>query len=305
MKSPIKIGIFKPTNIRNNNAFATGQYTVFEKLQRMNKIEIHLITDDKLYTSKNFRVKFLEIDLFKTFFNRIIKKLSNKPYLKIPYYKNLILNDFDVVITEGIHYPILKYLFRSNSRIIFNDSITLKKLFNKEKVTIFNENFKNSEVVTVNPKIIELYNEFKVKAKTTFIGHAVSDKLKFLPIKKYNGKMISIGRLSEEKGFEIILKSCKLLKSFGLNFILDIYGEGPEKFKLQKIIKDFDLLDNVKLKGNFSHDELLKKLNNYSIFISHPLEKNNVAEAFNLSLAESMFAGLPSITSDCAGMKSI
>ena len=182
MKKPKKIGIFKPNNIRNGNAFETGQYKVFEKLQKMNKIEIYLITDDKLYASKNLRVKYLEIDFFKTFFNRIIKKLSNKPYLKIPYYKNLIFNDFDVIITEGLHYPILKYLFKSNSRIIFNDSITLKKVYNKKKINLFNKYFENNEVVLVNPKIIEFYDEFKVKVFPTVIGHAVSDKVKLLEV---------------------------------------------------------------------------------------------------------------------------
>ena len=74
MKSPIKIGIFKPTNIKNSNAFETGQYTVFEKLQKKKQIEIYLITEDRSYVTKKLRVKYLEIDFFKTFLNRIIKK---------------------------------------------------------------------------------------------------------------------------------------------------------------------------------------------------------------------------------------
>ena len=305
MKKSIKIGIFKPTNIRNNNAFETGQHKVLVELQKRNKIEIFLITDDNKFTSTFLEVRQLKINNIKTLINRVIKKISKTPYIKIPYYKNLDLKDFEIIITEGIHYPHLKYLFKSNSKIIFNDSITVEKSFSKRKTRLFNKYFKNNKVVVVNPIIKEYYKKHNIKIQPCIIGHSVSDKIKSKPIFKFNGKLIATGRLSEEKGFEIIFKACRILKLKGLNFTLDVYGEGIEYSRLKKLIKALEINDYINIIGYIPHENLLKKLNSYSIFISHPIETDTIAEAFNLSLAESMYAGLPTITSDCGGMKSL
>lgn len=305
MKSPIRIGIFKPTNIRINNAFATGQLEVLKELQKRNDIEIVLLTDDRKFTSNVFDVKHLKINYIKTYINKILRKLFKIPYIKIPYYKNLDLNNFQTIITEGIHYPHLKYLFGLKCKIIFNDSITVEKSFNKRKIELFNKYFNNGKSVVVNPKIKKLYKKYNIKIKSIVIGHSVSDNIKSKPIKKFNGKFIAIGRLSKEKGYETIFKACKALKLRGLSFTLDVYGEGIENTRLKNLIKKLEIENNVNIIGYLPHEKLLKKINNYSIFISHPIETDTVAEAFNLSLAESMFAGIPTITSDCGGMRSL
>ncbi len=56
------------------------------------------------------------------------------------------------------------------------------------------------------------------------------------------------------------------------------------------------------LKGRLEHGRLLQKLNDYDVFISHPIAVSYVAEAFHLGNMEAMASGLPVITAACGGV---
>ena len=61
--------------------------------------------------------------------------------------------------------------------------------------------------------------------------------------------LLSVGRLGEQKGFDLAIKSAKVLKDRGVNFIWIILGEGPDRKKLQEQIDADDLNNNVKMIG--------------------------------------------------------
>ena len=102
MNNIIKIAVFKPTNIRNNNAFATGQHIVFEELNKKKEFEISYFTDDKNTFFPGIKTQHLTINKFKTFKNRLIRKLTEKFYFKIPTFQNVSFKEFDLIITEGL-----------------------------------------------------------------------------------------------------------------------------------------------------------------------------------------------------------
>lgn len=62
-------------------------------------------------------------------------------------------------------------------------------------------------------------------------------------------KVLSIGRLSEQKGFDLAINAAKILKKSGLDFLWLIIGEGPDREKLQLLITKNKLNDCVKLIG--------------------------------------------------------
>jgi glycosyltransferase involved in cell wall biosynthesis len=66
----------------------------------------------------------------------------------------------------------------------------------------------------------------------------------------YDGiKILSVGRLHEQKGFDIGLDSMKILKDMDINFRWYIVGEGDERSNLQKRILELGLQDYVYLLG--------------------------------------------------------
>lgn len=57
------------------------------------------------------------------------------------------------------------------------------------------------------------------------------------------------GRLSAEKGFDILIRAVAQLRDQRLNPLLVIAGEGAEKSQLQRVIADLNLSDNVRMVG--------------------------------------------------------
>jgi glycosyltransferase involved in cell wall biosynthesis len=59
----------------------------------------------------------------------------------------------------------------------------------------------------------------------------------------------AVGRLSAEKGFDILIRSVDQLLQRGLNLELAIVGEGNEKSRLQHLIADLGRSDRIRLLG--------------------------------------------------------
>ena len=62
-------------------------------------------------------------------------------------------------------------------------------------------------------------------------------------------KILSIGRLTEQKGFDIAIETALILKRNNLNFTWYIIGEGELHNTLEKLIKKHNLNNNFKLLG--------------------------------------------------------
>ena len=62
--------------------------------------------------------------------------------------------------------------------------------------------------------------------------------------------ILSIGRLTELKGFDMAIESAYLLKNKGIKFSWFILGQGELKKDLEELIKKYDVQDCVKLLGS-------------------------------------------------------
>lgn len=62
-------------------------------------------------------------------------------------------------------------------------------------------------------------------------------------------KIVSIGRITEQKGFDIAINAAKILKEKGTNFCWYIIGEGPLKKTLESQIKQKGITEQIKFIG--------------------------------------------------------
>lgn len=157
---------------------------------------------------------------------------------------------------------------------------------------------KATKVVCNSKSVADYYSQYLDKGNITYIYNGVNctpSGENIWDAKIF--KMLLIGRLSKEKGQDIAIEACKLLFDKGYrNFCLDLYGEGADRGKYERMIKDYGLEGNVKLKG-YSNKIPIHKYQVGLMCSSH--------EAFGRVTVEYMVNGLPVVGLDSGGTSEI
>lgn len=105
--------------------------------------------------------------------------------------------------------------------------------------------------------------------------------------------------LYPEYGHEIIIKAFKKLRDNNIDFELVIIGEGILKQKLERMVRELDLNQQIRFTGRINNSDLPDHLNAANIYISMP-----VTEGVSASLFEAMATGCYPIVSDIPGNQS-
>jgi glycosyltransferase involved in cell wall biosynthesis len=113
-------------------------------------------------------------------------------------------------------------------------------------------------------------------------------------------RIIAVGRLVYQKGFDILLRSALIIKKQKVIFFkLTIIGDGPEKCKLLKLIEEYNLEDIVEILGY--SDDPYRFIRNSDLFVL-----SSRYEGFGNVLVEALASGLRIVSTDCiAGPKEI
>lgn len=111
-------------------------------------------------------------------------------------------------------------------------------------------------------------------------------------------KIITVGRLDYQKGYDRLLRVHKRLQNEGYEYELWILGEGNERKRLEKYIQENDLSESVKLLGFQSNPYKFMKKSDLFVCSSR-------AEGFSTVATEAIISGLPVVTTDCSGMREL
>jgi glycosyltransferase involved in cell wall biosynthesis len=129
------------------------------------------------------------------------------------------------------------------------------------------------------------------------IASAPNFKLDKVILEKITGKeiILSVGRLVDYKGFEVLIRSAKYLPE---SSIVVIVGDGPLRTYLQQEIDKGQLSDRVILVGHLSEESLRYLFAHATLYC---LPSKSRAEAFGVVLIEAMSYGLPIVASNILG----
>ncbi|MEB2778310.1 glycosyltransferase family 4 protein [Algoriphagus sp. D3-2-R+10] len=119
-------------------------------------------------------------------------------------------------------------------------------------------------------------------------------------------RFLSYGRLLERKGFQDAIQAFATVLQKYPNCSLTIYGEGPYRYQLEKLITNFGLKDSVKLPGKFGIGGLVNQCTDTISNLQSPnllLSSDcflfpSWYEGFSGALVEAMMAGIPIIASN-------
>lgn len=117
----------------------------------------------------------------------------------------------------------------------------------------------------------------------------------FVPQRTEKFTFLAIGRLTHQKGFDRLLDACSILQQNGLQFHLQILGEGPERTALESQIQRLHLKDSVELLGYQS--------NPYPYMLAADcIVCTSRYEGFSTVVTEALILGKPVIATPCSGM---
>jgi glycosyltransferase involved in cell wall biosynthesis len=125
----------------------------------------------------------------------------------------------------------------------------------------------------------------------------VPNSLSFIPNKQsvLNNKIIlSVGRLSYEKGFDLLIQAISLIRNECDGWKVKIIGSGEDEDKLRKQIEKLNLDNLIKIYPQSNN--IIQEYLNGSIFVL-----SSRYEGFGLVLIEAQSCGLPTISFDCLG----
>lgn len=274
--------------------------------------DIYIITTDQkkrpVFFDFSDKVKFIDLGI--NYENNskynILKKILLQ-YKKLKKHRKLLENTLkeispDITISMfGMEIVFLYKLTNGGKKIAeFHFSKKYKIIENKNLlVQIFQKlRLKKWE------KLIVRYDKFVTLTKKdlfnwgyppngTYIPNAIPEKM----IK--NGKELktqktisAAGRLTYQKGFDLLIKAWHLVHKIHPDWKLEIYGTGDDADELISLIQFYGLDNVVSLKGNVIDLQFHLQKSDFFIMSSR-------YEGLPMVLLEAMAAGLPCISFDC------
>lgn len=109
-----------------------------------------------------------------------------------------------------------------------------------------------------------------------------------------------IGRLETRKGVKHLLMAYRRLVEKSPNVTLLLAGDGPERSKLEDMVRDYQL-PNVQFLGYITEQEKIKYLRTADLFCSPAL----YGESFGIVLLEAMATGLVTVAGDNPGYAAV
>lgn len=114
---------------------------------------------------------------------------------------------------------------------------------------------------------------------------------------KIENSILYAGRFLELKHIETVVETARLLKKDKINVKVSLVGDGPEKERIHSLVKKYNLSDCIEFLGMRNHDEVLRLMRSYEIFMF----TSDFNEGWGAVLNEAMSNGCAVVASSAAG----
>lgn len=223
---------------------------------------------------------------------KIIKNI--KRYVRLKQFIKKKKTDIYIVflpVTICLFMHFKKYL---TSPVVLSERNSPEKYSGVLQLLIKHYSSKADGMVCQTNEIKQWYN-LDGQIKSIIIPNAINGTLPEIQTDiKRKQKIVAVGRLTEQKNFELLIKSFSVISDKIKDYQLFIYGEGKLRTKLEHLIFELNLKDKVFLNG-FS-DNIYEDIKDAALFVL-----SSDYEGMPNALIEAMALGLPCVSTDCGG----
>ena len=125
--------------------------------------------------------------------------------------------------------------------------------------------------------------------------HCLSEKNPF--------RLVSVGRLVEKKGYDIIFEALEILKAKNVSFLYEIYGAGDLETQLKELVVERGLKQNVKFHLTATHPDIIERFQDKGIFLcGSKVTKEGDRDGIPNTLAEAMSMELAVVATKVSGI---
>lgn len=216
-------------------------------------------------------------------FNTSFVAMLSSAGLCIPIFSSWHGDYYPTTFEQKLRKPIFDLILKLTFRHVIKGIVTVshfskkaltEKGINPEKITVIHNGI--PELAESSPvKLTEMRRELQVPDDALLFGTAC--------------------RLASEKGLEWFLRTAAKVVQYRPELRFVIWGDGPQKEPLQRLVRDFKVKEFVKIPGYI--DDVGKYLKALDVFFL-----SSSAENFPISLLEAMRAGLPIISTRVGGV---
>jgi glycogen(starch) synthase len=180
--------------------------------------------------------------------------------------------------------PFKKWIISHNDVYLSNKKNTLIKI-KRLLIKLATQNIAVSKYVAnyINTSSNVIYNCYDAETFRMYPGE----------VRKY--EFVFLGRLVTQKGCELLIRACESLSK---PFTLNIIGDGPERTRLELIVVELGLEDNVHFLGTLEDEPLARMLNRHHVMIIPSLGE----EGFGIVALEGLACGCKIIAANAGGL---
>lgn len=251
-------------------------------------VTIYIFTNDKIEYEINPNIKIASLVKYRNNKIRLMKKI-----------RYILKNETDIGISMGSNLSLMVLI----ANLFIKKPIIISERSNPKHDnrgflinSLQNHFFKKSEKIVFQTNDVKKMFSKKVQLKSIIIENPVVTNLPKASLK--NNKIVSIGRLTNQKNHELLLRAFKTVNEQFPNYILEIYGTGYKEVKLINLINELDLSNNAFLKGN--SDNIHEEIKDAKLFVIP-----SKFEGLSNALLEAYTMGIPCIGSDVVGINNV
>lgn len=185
---------------------------------------------------------------------------------------------------KGGKYKAMRFALRHADTVIANSEFTRQELLNMGVLA--------ERIVLINPGVdVERFRPgLPCDDLKQHIGLAPGEKL-----------ILSVGRLSRRKGFDMVVRSLPQLASQGISVRYALIGIGEDHDYLTGLARELGVSDRVHLLGHVSQDDLPRWYNACDVFAMPNREIDGDTEGFGMVFIEAAACGKPALAGKAGG----